>query len=143
MFTYKQLDDIVLGDYAFEVHADSFPELFRGAGIATTEAMVNLSTLVVDQNVEISISSPSIELLLYDFLAELVYIKDVDLMLFKDYSLIISKDDNNFTLKGTLHGAIIDREVHELYTDVKAVTMHELKVIEKDSGWYCHAILDL
>ncbi|MHA1954538.1 MAG: archease, partial [Candidatus Heimdallarchaeaceae archaeon] len=46
MFKYNILTEEVKSDFAFEVYSDTLSELFRGAGIAMMEAMVEVSKIV-------------------------------------------------------------------------------------------------
>jgi len=142
MFRYNILTEEVKSDYAFEVFADSLPELFRGAGIAMMEAMITLENFKAKRVWEFELKAENLDLLLYDFLGELVYLKDVEVALFKDYEIIIEEDEGH-KLLCKAHGAIIDYEKDELLTDVKAVTMHKFELEKKENEWYCHVIVDL
>lgn len=142
MFKYNILTEEVKSDFAFEVYSDTLSELFRGAGIAMMEAMVEVSKIVTKRTWNIELKSESLELLLYDFLGELVYLKDVDVALFKDYELEIN-ENNEYSLSCIAHGAEIDYENDVLLTDVKAVTMYKFLVEKREKNWYCHVILDL
>ncbi|MHA2255092.1 MAG: archease [Candidatus Heimdallarchaeaceae archaeon] len=142
MFKYNILTEEVKSDFAFEVYSDTLSELFRGAGIAMMEAMVEVSKIVAKRTWNIELESESLELLLYDFLSELVYLKDVDVALFKDYEIEIN-ENKECSLSCKAHGAEIDYENDVLLTDVKAVTMYKFLVEKREKDWYCHIILDL
>ncbi len=142
MFRYKILTEEVKSDFAFEVHSDTLSELFRGAGIAMMLAMVNVEELESDKTWDFEIKSENLNLLLYDFLGELVFLKDVESILFKDYNIDIT-ENNDYFLKCTAHGATIDYTKNEILTDVKAVTMHKFVLEKQEKEWYCHVIVDL
>ncbi len=142
MFKYNILTEEVKSDFAFEVYSDTLSELFRGAGIAMMEAMIEVNEIEIKKTWDIEIEAESLDLLLFDFLSELVYLKDVDVALFKDYELNI-KEDKTFSLSGKAHGAYIDYEKDILLTDVKAVTMYKFVIERREKEWYCHVILDL
>ena len=142
MFEYKHLEEESKGDFAFEVYADTLEELFIGAGLATMSAMVKLESLRIEKEYVFTLESQDLVLLMYDFLSELIYIKDVETLLFKEFELKIEKKEH-FLLHCTAKGALIDWEKNELYTDVKAATMHEMEIKQKENKWYFHAILDL
>jgi SHS2 domain-containing protein len=142
MFKYNILNEEVKSDFAFEVFSDTLSELFRGAGIAMMEAMIEVNKIDVKKTWNIKLESETLELLLFDFLSELVYLKDVDVALFKDYDLIINEDET-FSLSCKAHGAYIDYEKDVLLTDVKAVTMYKFAIEKREKEWYCHVILDL
>ncbi|MBY9001292.1 MAG: archease [Candidatus Heimdallarchaeota archaeon] len=142
MFKYTILDDEVKSDFAFEVTADSLSELFRGAGIASMVAMVNLDTVKTTNEWNFEISAENESMLLYDFLSELVYLKDAETVLFKDFEISIEKNED-FKLKCKAFGSQIDWENEGLLTDVKAVTLYEFWVEKKENQWSCHVVLDL
>ena len=142
MFRYNILTEEVKSDYAFEVFADSLPELFRGAGIAMMGAMITLENFKAEKVWEFELTADTLDLLLFDFLGELVYLKDVEVALFKDYEINI-EENKEFKLFCKTHGANIDYEKDELLTDVKAVTMHKFELEKKEQEWYCHVIVDL
>jgi SHS2 domain-containing protein len=142
MFEYKILEDEVKSDYAFEVIADTLSELFKGAGLATMEAMVILDTVGKDKEWRFEVKAEDEKMLLYDFLSELIYLKDADTVLFSDFEITIEeKEQLELTCKAL--GAQINWEEDILLTDVKAVTLYEFKVEKRQKNWYCHVILDL
>ncbi len=142
MFKYNILTEEVKSDFAFEVDADTLTELFRGAGIAMMEAMINVKELEAEKVWEFKVESDTLELLLFDFLGELVFVKDVDAVLFNDYEIKI-EEENTFKLSCKAFGSDIDYDKYEILTDVKAVTMHKFVIEEKNNNWYCHVIVDL
>ncbi|MHA1591866.1 MAG: archease [Candidatus Heimdallarchaeaceae archaeon] len=142
MFKYIILDDEVKSDFAFEVTADTLSELFRGAGIASMVAMVNLDSVKAINEWYFELEAEDEQLLLYDFLSELIYLKDAETVLFKDFEITIDKNEK-LKLKCKALGSQIDWENDELLTDVKAVTMYEFKIEKKENQWFCHVVLDL
>lgn len=142
MFEYNILEDEVKSDFAFEVRADSLNELFRGAGVASFVAMVNPDTVEISGEWEFELEAEDETLLLYDFLTEIIYLKDVETVLFKDFEISIQKDVI-YKLHCKAYGSHINWEKEELLTDVKAVTMYEFRVEKKENQWMCHVVLDL
>ena len=142
MFKYTILDDEVKSDFAFEVIADTLSELFRGAGIASMAAMVDINSVKETDEWNFELEAEDEQFLLYDFLSELIYLKDAETVLFKDFEITIKRNKNiHLTCKAL--GSQIDWENEGLLTDVKAVTMYEFKVEKKAKQWTCHVVLDL
>ncbi|MHA1199018.1 MAG: archease [Candidatus Heimdallarchaeaceae archaeon] len=142
MFRYNILTEEVKSDFAFEVFSDSISELFRGAGIAMMLAMVDTKELIADKKWEFELKSENLNLLMFDFLGELVYLKDVESILFKDFEIKI-EEGNEISLNCIAHGTEIDYTKNEILTDVKAITMHKFVLEERENEWYCHIIVDL
>jgi len=145
MYSIKVLEEESKSDIAFEVEADTLTELFEGAAIATMNVMVNLDTVKEEKEWFIEITSDSIEMLLFDFLSELVFLKDAEEAIFKKFNINIKeKDDSSYVLKSKVWGEYINRERHYLLTDVKAVTLFHFTVKKLENGnWYCYVLLDL
>ena len=142
MFKYTILDDEVKSDFAFEVIADTLSELFRGAGIASMVAMVDINSVKETEEWNFELEAEDEQFLLYDFLSELIYLKDAETVLFKDFEITIKRNEK-LNLKCRASGSQIDWENEGLLTDVKAVTMYEFRVEKKENQWICHVILDL
>jgi SHS2 domain-containing protein len=142
---FRYLSNIALADIAFVARGDSLPSLFESAARALTEVMVDRRTLVGRVERRIEVRSPTIDRLLYDFLTELIVIKDVDSLLFKDFQVsIVPGTEPRLTCE--TRGEEIDRERHVLRNDVKAVTMHMFGV-KRPKGrrgrWEATVVLDI
>jgi SHS2 domain-containing protein len=142
MFKYTILDDEVKSDFAFEVIADTLSELFRGAGIASMVAMVDIKSVEETDEWNFELEAEDEQFLLYDFLSELIYLKDAETVLFRDFEITITRNEK-LNLKCKAIGSQINWENEGLLTDVKAVTMYEFKVEKKENQWTCHVVLDL
>lgn len=142
---YRFLSNIAIADIAYVARGDSITFLFESAARALTEVMVDRKTVVGRVERKIDIASPSVDRLLYDFLTELIVIKDVDSLLFKDFKVSILPGKER-RLECVMRGEEIDRERHALRNDVKAVTMHMfgVKKAEGRGGrWEATVVLDI
>ena len=140
--SFRFLSNIALADIAFVARGDSLPSLFESAARALTEVMVDRRTVVARVDRRVEVKSPTVDRLLYDFLTELIVIKDVDSLLFKDFHVsIVSGREQRLTCE--MRGEEIDRERHALRNDVKAVTMHMFGVKRSSSGWKTTVVLDI
>lgn len=140
---YYFRDDIATADLAFEVSAFSLSELFEQAGLALEEAMVELNDLKSVITHSFSFKASSLEKLLFQFLEELIYLKDVDGLLFCRFNFTIS-DKKMFFLRGIGKGDKLNPKKHRLNMDVKAVTYHLFEVTKKENGtFFARVILDI
>jgi SHS2 domain-containing protein len=135
------LDDVAIADVAFEATSGSVSGLFEECAAALTEVMVDRSSLEARTERKIEVAAPDTERLLYDFLSELIVIKDVDLLLFKEFRIDIDPDGKGLTCRA--QGEKIDRERHGLRNDVKAVTMHMFGITHKGKAWKATVVLDI
>ncbi|MBI1972425.1 archease [Candidatus Woesearchaeota archaeon] len=137
------LDDVAVADIAFDAYGKTLEELFEHCAEAIFTMMVNLKTVDTTIEREIHLRADSLENLLYDFLSELVYLKDTELLLFKTVKVTLGKDSKEHTLAAELRGETIDREKHNLGNDVKAITMHQFTITKEKTGYKARVVVDI
>jgi SHS2 domain-containing protein len=139
--TFKFLPDVALADIAFEAQSKTLDGLFESCALALADIMVDPSTLRVSTSRDLGLKADDLDRLLYDFLTELIVIKDVDSLLFKEVKVRVDADNN--TLSASLMGEPIDRDRHTLRNDVKAVTMHMFGIKREGDVWKGTVVLDI
>ena len=143
-FQYR--GDIAHADIAFDAWGQTLEELFRGAAEATIQVMAeNVTAVRPLETVEVSIEQENEEMLLFDFLNELIFYKDARRLLLLPARLTIAKLEvgNGYSLQAALQGEEIDARRHQLNTDVKAVTMLRFSVTHAAHGWQATVVLDV
>ena len=74
---YKYLEEIGTADIAFEAAGRDLPELFTAAADATMNVMIeNIDAIEPRETRRIELKNDAIDMLLFDFLQELIYFKD-------------------------------------------------------------------
>ena len=137
------LEDVAVADIAFDAFGKTLEELFEHCAEAMFTMMVNLKTVEPTIERSIHLRADSLENLLYDFLSELVYLKDTELLLFKTVKITLGKDGKEYTLSAELHGETIDRKKHELGNDAKAITMHMFSISKEKTGYKARVVVDI
>lgn len=127
-------------DIAFEVVAETLPELLRDSGIAFYEAFAFVEKLESKAEREVVVSEDSPDYLLYSWLNELLYLFDTEKFAGKRIDVHVDE-------KGTL------RAVAKIYGDKltpekvklepKAITLHNFRVEKKEDGWYAFVVVDI
>jgi len=143
-FQYR--GDIAHADIAFDAWGATPEELFREAAEATLRVMVeDVSAIRPVEAVDISLVQANAEMLLFDFLNELIFYKDARRLLLLPAQLKIAqlKDGAGYELQSTLQGEVINAGRHRLNTDVKAVTMLRFSVTHDAEGWRATVVLDV
>jgi SHS2 domain-containing protein len=138
---FRFLEDVAIADAAFEAYGDTLEELFESCALATFEVMVETRGVKQRRKEKIEVKDPNLEDLLFDFLSELVYLKDTHKIFFSRFDLNITQR-KEYVLAGTLWGDKIDYSKQEIRQDVKAVTYHLLEVKKTEDGWKARVILD-
>ncbi len=140
--SYRYLDHGA--DIGLEVQSDTLEGLFAEAGKAVFSVMADLDSIGSRQSVEISLEESEVEKLLYEWLSELVSLSNLQNQIYVRFSdLKIEEADSRITLKARARGERINPRVHELGTEVKAVTYQGLEIEEKDNGWQCRFVVDV
>ncbi len=142
MEEYIFLDDIATADVAIESRGDTLEELFTASAMATFEVMADTSSIQPEIKKVFHLENSDIDGLLFDWLAEIIYLKDSEFMLFGKYDLKITKN-TNYQLDAEILGEEINQSKHDLRCDVKAITFHLFEVYEKDRKWIARFILDI
>ncbi len=142
MEEYIFIDDIATADVAIESRGDTLEELFTASAIATFEVMVDTGSVQPEIKKALHLENSEIDGLLFDWIAEIIYLKDAEFMLFGKYDIKITKA-KNYCLDAEIFGEEIDQSKHDLRCDVKAITFHLFEVYEKNGKWIARFILDI
>jgi SHS2 domain-containing protein len=127
-------------DLGLRARAADLDDLFAEAARALFSAVVeNLGTVVASQRVVIRIVGADREFLLFDWLKALLYHSDAEHLLFSRFEVKVGADG----LEGAAWGEPVDRARHELNHEVKAITLHGLKVEQSAEGWLAEVIVDI
>ena len=94
---YEYLEEIGTADIAFEATGRDLAELFRDAADATTNVMIdNIEAIQPRETRQIELSNDKLDMLLFDFLQELIFLKDAERLLLRMRQLEIDEKDENF-----------------------------------------------
>lgn len=101
--------------------------------------VVDLDSVRPTEAVSISVPGQPSELLLFDWLNELLYIYEVRRLLLCAFDVRVNENG----LDATARGEPIDPARHVLDHEVKAITYHGLKLERQPSGWLAEVIVDI
>ncbi len=142
MGRYRILEDVAIADCALALEGDTLDDLFATAARALAELMVDPATLPSDAARTITLEAPALDLLLHDWLAELIFLKDRDAAIFPCADVRIT-GDGPFGLRAAVRGGTIDPARTALRADAKAVTFHQLGVERTAEGWRARVVIDI
>jgi len=141
---YTYLEEIGTADIAFEATGRDLPELFTAAGDATMNVMIdNLDAIEPRETRQIELANADIDMLLFDFLQELIYFKDAERLLLRVRDVKIDEGEETYFLKMKAAGERLDAARHHQRADVKAVTFHDFSVKKQDGNWKARVLLDI
>jgi SHS2 domain-containing protein len=136
-------EDIAIADTAFTVRGKSIEELFKNAAIALISVMADISRIKPKIKKTFSKNASQLDLLLFDFLNEILFYKDTENLLFSQFSVAISKKGTVYHLKATLKGEGADSKKHSITIDIKAITMHMFKLEKTKGGYEARVVVDI
>jgi SHS2 domain-containing protein len=141
---YTYLEEIAIADIAFQATGRTLEELFAAAADATVNVMVeDLAAIRARKRIPLRLENHALDLLLFDFLSEFVYLKDAKGLLMRAGTIRVGPQDSRFSLSGELYGEKLDPLHQPLRGDVKAVTLHRFDLKRTDDGWEAMVVLDI
>lgn len=139
---YRYIDSV--SDVGFTADGETLEELFLECWNATLNVMIG-DALAIEKKIakRIEIADSDLDLLLFDFLQELIYYKDAERIFLCIEDIVISRIGSGYFLNADARGEVIDRSKHHILIDVKAVTMHRFSLTGRDDHWEATVILDV
>lgn len=136
---FKFLEKVAIADVAFEAYGKSLEELFENSAMAVAETMADVKTVEPKIKKEIKLEDEKIDQLLFDFIGELIYLKDKDAFVFNKFDVDLKKNKLNVIC----YGDKINMKKQTLRNDVKAITYHMYKVEKVKDGYKVTIVLDV
>ena len=127
-------------DVGIIAYGSSIEQLFSHAALALFSLITKLEDIEEKIRRNLEISSRDKDSLLVEWLNELIYLFDVEQILFHRFE-IESLDHNQ--LKATCYGEKFDSSRHRIKTGVKAATYHMLEIEENGQGYKAQVIFDI
>lgn len=135
---YRILDHTA--DIGVEVHGKDLKALFENAGKALFHLVTDLRTVRRRVEKQIRLKGEPLERLMVDWLSELLYLHDVEHLLFRRFEVDAVGERG---LRARAFGEVFREGVHVVKTGVKAVTYHQIQVKREGEGWRSRIIFDL
>ena len=115
---------------------EAFVEAARGMFFIITG--ISVYTPIIEREVKIE-NTGDTDILLVDWLSELLYIFDVEHLIFGEIDLKITEK----TLTAQIRGEPFDRKKHGSGTEIKAVTYHMLQITTHKKGVTIKVLFDI
>jgi SHS2 domain-containing protein len=126
-------------DIGIVAHGSDLKEAFANAAYGMFSLIVELETVQEELQHVIELDATDQESAVVDWLNELLYIFDVEHVVFSRFEVI---DLNENKLRAEVYGEKIDLSRHKLKGEVKAATYHSLE-IRRENGYRIQVILDM
>jgi SHS2 domain-containing protein len=117
---------------------------FSAGAVALLEVMADPSSVKPLEDRTVDVTGDDIGLLFVSWLNELLYLRDVEGMLFSRFQISVKEiPGDGWRLTGTARGETLSAERHSLKTEVKAATYSGLKWGVEGNRRYVQCLLDL
>ncbi len=125
-------------DAGVKVEADSLFEIFSDSALGMFFLMTEKKEINQEIKREVEITSHDLDFLLFQWLSELLYVSETEKIIFGKFEIMELKD--NF-LKARCWGEKVSPgSIKRL---IKAVTLHNLKILRHNNKWKVEIIFDL
>lgn len=131
------------GDVAVRVRAASLGALFADAAGALTATLVEAGAVRPAARHDVSLEAASPDLLLVDWLNELVYRFEVDGFLVARADARVAEAGGAWRLDAAVFGEPLDEARHQVRVPVKGVTYHRLAIAEVDGALETMVVFDI
>ena len=127
-------------DIGIIVYGEDLKTLFENAAKGFFHLITDLRRVSRRIERKIIIEGESLDRLMVDWLSDLLYLHDVENLLFKEFKV---ESIGNDGLKAIAKGELFREGVHVIKTEVKAVTYHRIEVRQEKGRWRAQVIFDL
>lgn len=131
------------GDIGVSLTGRTVDELFASAAAAFSDSITPLSGIEPRRPEELDVAAPELDLLLVDFLSELLYRFDTRAWLTREAQVEVRERDGGWQLQGTLLGEKHDPARHPIRVLIKAVTYHQLAIVQREGTWSAKVVFDI
>lgn len=120
--------------------APTLGQAFEQAALALTAVIIDPAEVMASEQREVRCEAPDNELLLAEWLNQIVFLMATERLLFSRYRVRI----DGHHLQATLWGEPLDRERHQPTVEIKGATYTTLAVRQLDDGhWLAQTVVDV
>jgi SHS2 domain-containing protein len=116
-------------DIGIRAFGTDLPEAFANAARGMFSLIVDPDSIRESLHRDINVKAPDKEVLLVEWLNELLYYFDTDGIIFKSFEV---KSLTDTDIQARCYGEKADKSRHELKRGIKSTTYHMLKIEKKD-----------
>lgn len=127
-------------DIGITAHGSTMKHLFESAAQGLFSIITDTNMLIDDMEYPINLQAGNRETLLIDWLNELIYIYEVEHIVFKSFYINTLSDTS---LEALCMGDSLDGHKYPIKREVKAATYHMLSITGDAGGFHATIIFDI
>ena len=128
------------GDAGILLRAENLRQLFERAAWGMFTLLTNVAEIRLVEETRIQVEANDLPALMLAWLSELNYRHVTEHRLFGKFEVSVISDQMVFA---EVSGETINPDRHTIFTEIKAVTFHGLRLEKSDNGWEAQIIFDL
>ena len=128
------------GDAGIRLRAENLRQLFERAAWGMFSVLTNVAEIRLVEETRIQVEANDLPALMLAWLSELNYRHATEHRLFGKFEVSVISDQMVFA---EVSGETINPDRHTIFTEIKAVTFHGLRLEKSDNGWEAQIIFDL
>lgn len=131
-------------DIAVDVEADSLDELFTASAHSWRESISDDKYSLSTERRSVVLSDDNLEILLVSFLSELNYVYQSESWIMDSVNTLqINKKDDLWYLGVELLGRTFNRDKVNFKAEIKAITYHQMEIIEQNGKFFTRIVFDI
>lgn len=129
-------------DAEFIAYGRTIDEAFVNSALAMTNLMINPASVQPAVEKDVELTGDALDMLLYDWLSELIYIFEVDRLIFGKFEVHVTEEGGAYRLKAKAMGESLDKHP-DIFLNIKAVTFHDLRFEKRNNIYEAQVLLDI
>ncbi|MCD6305302.1 MAG: archease [Deltaproteobacteria bacterium] len=127
-------------DLRIRITGPTLEDLFRNAGLSLMEIMLGKRPRLKTSPQHLSLSGDDLPDLMVRWLGEILYLLDGENKVVMDIEINAISEMH---LDAALHTVPLDPRTHQVITEIKAATYHQIQVAPTGNGWQATVIFDI
>ena len=131
-------------DVFIEAEGKDLAEAFENVASGLMKLMIeNIEEAKGSVTKHISVEGEDLQALLFEFLTQFLVLHDSENLIFTDINVEKLEKNDKWHLEAKLKGEDFDAEKHQGNVHVKAITYHEMSVVEETDGAKIKVLVDI
>jgi len=137
---FRYIEEGPSADLVVEACGPTLAEAFASAALAMFNAMTPLEEVEKRATKTMEVGGDDLGGLLYNFLDELLFIHEAELIVFS--GIDVALDEESLRATAVCSGEPFDLGRHEQGIAIKAVTFHQMRIEQRGGGWAIRVVFD-
>ncbi len=131
-------------DMGFEARGQTLSEVFEKSALALTTILTDPALIACGTQVEVDVLGSDLDSLMYNWLSEILYLFDGEKKLFSVFQVAqLNAGENGYNIHAKLSGEDYQPDRHEVRTYIKAITFHQMEILQIQPNCSARVFIDI